>query len=56
MLKNIRITEQAFLRMGEADGGHWPTGKGEGASKQFQPKKYKDSGQEWRRERKEVCH
>ncbi|KAK6756959.1 hypothetical protein RB195_015032 [Necator americanus] len=38
--------------MGEPD-GHWPNGKGEGASKQFQPKKYKDGGQEWRKERKE---
>ncbi|RCN43279.1 hypothetical protein ANCCAN_10742 [Ancylostoma caninum] len=39
--------------MGEGDGGHWPAGKGEGVSKQFQPKKYKDGGQEWRKERKE---
>ncbi|CAJ0589897.1 unnamed protein product [Cylicocyclus nassatus] len=39
-------------RMGETD-GHWPNNKGEGVSKQFQPKKYKDGGQEWRKDRKD---
>ncbi|KAK5983830.1 hypothetical protein GCK32_011456, partial [Trichostrongylus colubriformis] len=32
----------------------WPNAKQEPVSKQFQPKKYKDSGQEWRKERKET--
>ncbi|VDO86725.1 unnamed protein product [Heligmosomoides polygyrus] len=29
----------------------WPNGKSEPVSKQFQPKKYKDGGQEWRKDR-----
>uniref|UniRef100_A0A7I4YTR4 Transmembrane protein n=1 Tax=Haemonchus contortus TaxID=6289 RepID=A0A7I4YTR4_HAECO len=41
--------------MGDAD-HKWPGAKQEPVSKQFQPKKYKDSGQEWRMEKKEAAN
>ncbi|WKY10205.1 hypothetical protein Q1695_002503 [Nippostrongylus brasiliensis] len=41
--------------MGETE-GQWPAGKPEPTSKQFQPKKYKDGGQEWRRERRDSAN
>ncbi|KAK6016137.1 hypothetical protein OSTOST_18386, partial [Ostertagia ostertagi] len=41
--------------MGDAD-RQWPNTKQEPVSKQFQPKKYKDSGQEWRKERKDTSN